>query len=417
MNRIDELRRAGCTISKIGQETGFDRKTIRKYLKDRSIPIYGPRAPRSGILDAFKPHIEKMFKSGVWNAVVILHDLRKLGYRGGYTSVKDYVRPRRREAQQAAVRRFETPPGKQGQVDWGDLGDIEYPDGGKQNLSCFVLTLGSSRGMFADASVDQKLPTLLRMHELAFAELGGVPEEILYDQMKTVVVRTLTVGTDDRGEIRWNPTFLDFARYWGFTPRLCAAYRPQTKGKVESGVKYIRRNFLCGRRAESLEDFANQLRVWVSEVANKRVHGTTHRVVAEALEEERPFLQPAGARPAYPLASECMRKVSRDAYIAYRTNLYPAPWQSAGREVCVRVADDVLRILRDGMCVATHLLKSGKHQRVEDTAGLHADMPYTATSSRAKTMITIRPGAPEVEQRSLQTYVEAAERDAKERAA
>jgi transposase len=95
--------------------------------------------------------------------------------------------------------------------------------------------------MMAEAALDQKLGTLLRMHEEAFRQLGGVPEEILYDRMKTV-----WTGIDDRGEIVWHPMFLDFARYWGFTPRLCSPYRAQTKGKVESGVKYVRRNFLCG---------------------------------------------------------------------------------------------------------------------------------------------------------------------------
>ena len=98
-------------------------------------------------------------------------------------------------------------------------------------------------------------------------------------------------------EIRWNPAFLDFARYWGFTPRLCRPYRPQTKGKVEAGVKYLRRNFLCGREADSLEDLASQLRVWLSEIAKARTHGTTHRIVSEAWQEEKAHLQPIGARP------------------------------------------------------------------------------------------------------------------------
>lgn len=416
MNRIDELRRAGCTISKISEETGYDRKTVRKYLTDRSLPAYGPRAPRSRILDAYKDEIEKKFKAGIWNAIVIFNDLRKLGYTGGYTSIKTYVRPRRGESQQIAVRRFETEPGKQGQVDWGDLGDIEYPDGSKQSISTFVLTLGNSRGMFADVSLDQRLPTLIQMHERAFAELGGVPEEILYDNMKTVVIRTLTVGTDDRGEIRWNQTFLDFARYWGFKPRLCAPYRPQTKGKVESGVKYIRGNFLCGRKAESLEDLANQMRVWLAEVANARVHGTTHRIVSEALAEEKPYLQPVGSRPPYPLYEEVTRKVSREAYVAYLTNLYPAPWQYAGKPVSVRVSDDVVRVSCDGKELVRHLLCTGKHQTI-DAGELHAGMPFASLHRQGKAMITVVVAAPEVEQRSLDVYAEAGGCDVQESAA
>jgi len=406
VNYIDELRRAGCSVSKISEETGYDRKTVRKYLKDRSVPTYGPRTPRSRILDAYKEEIDKKLKAGVWNAVVIFHDLRKLGYSGGYTSIKDYVRPRRRESQQVAVRRFETEPGKQGQVDWGDLGDIEHPDGSRQSISVFVLTLGSSRSMFADLSLDQKLPALIRMHERAFAELGGVPEEILYDNMKTVVIRALTEGTDDRGEVRWNKTFLDFARYWGFQPRLCAPYRPQTKGKVESGVKYIRRNFLSGRQAQSLEDLANQLRGWLSDVANARVHGTTRRVVSEALAEEKPHLQPVGLRPPYPLYEEVTRKVSREAYVAFRANQYAAPWQYAGKPVVVRACDDVVRIAFEGKELARHLLCAGKHQVLKDEA-LHAGMPYAPSRRLGKAKITVVAGvagAPQVEQRSLDVY-------------
>ena len=175
-----------------------------------------------------------------------------------------------------AVRRFETPPGRQAQVDWGHLGSSEF-DSIERQFWGFTFTLGYSRMMMAEAALNQKLGTLLRMHEEAFRQLGGVPEEILYDRMKTVWQEI-----DERGEMVWNPVFLDFARYWGFTPRLCRPYRAQTKGKVESGVKYVRRNFLCGlqgREPDSLEDFNTQLRQWVWNVANQRVHGTTHEQV------------------------------------------------------------------------------------------------------------------------------------------
>src|SRR5690606_12606549 len=147
-------------------------------------------------------------------------------------------------------------------------GEID-DNGRRRKLWAFVFTLGHSRAMVAAAATDQKLPTLLRLHEEAFRQLGGVPEEILYDRMKTVIE-----GTDERGETRWNRAFAEFARYWGFTPRACKPYRAQTKGKVESGVKYVRRNFLCGRTATSLQDLDGQLRAWVWETANRRVHGT-----------------------------------------------------------------------------------------------------------------------------------------------
>ena len=160
------------------------------------------------------------------------------------------------------------------------------------------MTLGYSRSLSAEAATDQKLGTLLRMHEAAFRQWGGVPQEILYDRMKTV-----WTGTDERGEIVWNPVFLDFTRYWGYTPRLCRPYRAQTKGKVESGVKYVRRNFLCGlqgREPASLSDLNAELREWVAKIANERVHGTTGEAVSERWERERISLQPLNGRLVYP---------------------------------------------------------------------------------------------------------------------
>jgi transposase len=151
-----------------------------------------------------------------------------------------------------AVRRVETPPGKQAQVDWGHLGSL-LESGEERMLWGFTMTLGYSRLMMAEAATDQKLGTLLRIHEAAFQQWGSVPEEILYDRMKTV-----WTGTDERGEIIKCAVFLDFTRYWGFTPRLCRPYPAQRKEKMEWGVKYVRRNFLCVCRSRAVEHGRSQ---------------------------------------------------------------------------------------------------------------------------------------------------------------
>ena len=188
MQEIEELKRQGLSIQSISRLLGFDRKTIRKYsLKPDGTPAYGPRAGRPSKLDAFKPYIEERQKAGVWNAQVLLRELRARGYTGGYTILKDWLQPQRESAQTVAVRRFETPPGKQAQVDWGHLGAIEI-NGQERKLNGFTFTLCYSRAMMAEAALDQKLGMLLKMHEEAFRQLGGVPEEILYDRMKTVWV-------------------------------------------------------------------------------------------------------------------------------------------------------------------------------------------------------------------------------------
>ena len=401
---IHEFKRQGLSISQISAVTGFDRKTIRKYLKGTTTPRYSPRPKKGSKLDPFKPYIAERLAAGVWNARVLLRELAQRGYSGGYTILTDYLCPLRKEAVSVAVRRFETPPGHQAQLDWGELGHIETSEG-KKTLYGFVFTLGHSRAMFADVATDTRMATLLRLHEAAFAELGGIPREILYDRMKTVIL-----GTDERGETRWNPLFSDFARHWGFTPRACRAYRPQTKGKVESGVGYIRKNFLCGREAHNLSDLRSQLRTWVWQVANQRIHGTTHRHIFTAWNEEKLLLHPLLGRSAYQYASEETRKVSRDAFLSFKGNRYSVPWRMAGQEVTVREADGHLHIQKGQERLAAHpLLASGTHQNAIIPSH-HEEIPLGNTRYGGKQRIVVRSHEgemPIVEVRSLLAYEEA----------
>ena len=397
---IGELKKQGCSIQNISTLTGFDRKTIRKYLTGQSgQPVYGPRTAQVSKLEPFKGYLNERLQAGVWNAQVLLRELRQRDYDGGYTILKDWLQPQRESARVVAVRRFETPPGKQAQVDWGHLGWLH--EGAREGqMWAFTITLGYSRMMLAEAALDQKLGTLLRMHERAFEQWGGVPEELLYDRMKTV-----WTGTDERGEIVWNSVFLDFARYWGFTPRLCRPYRAQTKGKVESGVKYVRRNFLCGlqgREPSSLPDLNAQLREWLSTVANQRVHGTTHEQVSKRWEGDRLSLNPANGRLPYPHVDQELRKVARDAYVAWQGSRYSVPWKYVGKEVWVLEAGCDVEVRHGGERIAMHGQAERRHQVVTREQH-HQGIPLGAKSS-GKTLIHIRQEAPVVEQRSLQAY-------------
>lgn len=404
VQEIEELKRQGLSIRAISRLTGYDRKTISRYLLDPDgVPAYGPRAKQPGKLDPFQPYLQERMKAGVWNARVLLRELRERGYTGGYTLLTDWLRPQRQSAQTNAVRRFETPPGKQAQVDWGHLGTLEV-DGQERKLWGFTFTLGNSRAMMSEATLDQRLGTLLRMHEEAFRQLGGVPEEILYDRMKTVWLET-----DERGEIVWNPVFLDFARYWGFTPRLCRPYRAQTKGKVESGIKYVRRNFLCGlqgREPSCLSDLNAQLRAWVWEVANQRVHGTTHDLVAARWKTEQLSLQPLDGRPPYPYVDDELRKVARDAYVSWEGSRYSVPWNYAGRQVWVRERNGSVEVHFGQQRIAVHGQAGRKHAVVTEPEH-HRGIPLGARQDH-KILIRIQDTAPVVEIRSLAVYESAA---------
>src|ERR1700689_1654605 len=400
VEEINELKREGLSIRAISRLTGYDRKTIGRYLLvPTGRPVYGPRPAPVSKLEPFKPYLKDRLQAGVWNARVLLRELRERNYSGGYSILTDWLQPQRKEALSVAVRRFETPPGKQAQVDWGHLGSITE-DGEACMLWAFTITLGYSRRMMAEAATDQKLGTLLRMHEAAFHEWGAVPEEILYDRM-----RTIWTGTDERGEIVWNAVFLDFARYWGFTPRLCRPYRAQTKGKVESGVKYVRRNFLCGlqgREPANLSDLNAQLREWIWSVANQRVHGTTHEQVAVRWDVEQFSLQSLAGKPPYPHVDGELRKVARDAYVDWQGRRYSVPWQYAGKEVWVREQDGEVEVRYSAERIARHAPAQRRHQVVTQSEH-HQGIPLGSPST-GKTLVHIQQGAPVVEQRPLAAY-------------
>jgi hypothetical protein len=218
-------------------------------------------------------------------------------------------------------------------------------------------------------------------------------------------MKTVWQEIDERGEVVWNPVFLDFARYWGFTPRLCRPYRAQTKGKVESGVKYVRRNFLCGlqgREPGSLEDLNTQLRQWVWEVANRRIHGTTHQQIAAAWQAERTNLLPLDGRPRYPFADEELRKVARDAFVSWNGSRYSVPWEYAGKEVWVRTRARDVEVRYGAARIAQHAVAARKHMVIRK-AEHHEGIPLGARQER-KTLVHIRQTAPVVEVRSLAAY-------------
>lgn len=400
VNQIEEMKRQGLSLTAIAEVTGFDRKTVRKYLAHPELePRYKPRPGRPTVLDFWEAYIEERLTAGVWNAAVLTRELKERGYKGGYSTVKEYLQPKREAARTAVVRRFETPPGRQAQVDWGHLGTLSV-NGESHRIWGFTFTLGYSRMMMAEAALDQKLGTLLRMHEEAFRQMDGVPEEILYDRMKTV-----WLSVDDRGEVVWNPVFLDFAHYWGFKPRLCKAYRAQTKGKVESGVKYVRRNFLCGllgKEPSGLDDLNAHLKSWVWTIANERVHGTTHEQPVKRWEGERGKLHPTENRPPYPYAEDEPRRVARDGYVAWQGSRYSAPWQYAGKEVWVCERDGRVEIFHGAERIAWH--DRATRGQVLTQPEHHRGIPLGGKSRGGKILLHLREMAPLVEARPLTAY-------------
>jgi transposase len=291
---IRVLHRHGKGIREIARETGSSRNTVRRYLRNESAARYKPRSRRARKLDRFKDYVVERLTSAAPERIpasVLLRELRERGYTGGYTMLKGLVASFKPKEAAAPIVRFETGPGEQMQVDWAVIRR------GSNRLSVFVATLGWSRASYVEFVTDERVETLIEAHENAFLDFGGVPQEVLYDNMRTVVLERHGYG---RGRHRFHPGFLDFARHCGFRPRLCAPYRAQTTGKVERFIRYLRESFwvpLSSRLAqEGLivdRETANlAVKRWLREVANARIHGTTGAIPAERLVSERLRLQP-----------------------------------------------------------------------------------------------------------------------------
>jgi hypothetical protein len=273
-----------------------------------------------------------------------------------YETVKRWVRPHREATLRAALTwtRFETPPGEQSQIDWGQA--VVRLGGQRVIRHIFVLTLGFSRRAFYEPCEHETLSDLLDAHERAFAYFGGHTREHLYDRPRTVCLG----GQGDR--LRWNATFKAFADFWGFEPRVCRPYRAQTKGKVEAGVKYFRRNFLPGRVFRDDVDLREQLQAWMTTVADVRVHGTTHERPGDRFAREAPTLVATTGHPSFQVDAQVARVVATDYLVSVETNRYSVPYGLIGQAVQVHRVGPELVIRHRGVVVATHPVAPGKYE-------------------------------------------------------
>lgn len=252
--------------------------------------------------------------------------------------------------------RFETGPGEQAQVDWGStlawIGEVLV------RIHVFTMVLGYSRRLFARAYLGEGLGALLDGHEKAFEHFGGRCRTVLYDNPRTIVLSR----DQETGRVEWNQGFKDRMEFYGLEVKLCRYYRAQTKGKVESGVKYVKRNGLKGQRFRSLDELNEYLCNWCLTVADQRVHGTTHERPAERFERERDALLAVDLRPAPPRERMEKRKVPKDAFVAVETNRYPVPFGWVGQEVTVRILFEEIVVHGPGEESVRHRRLMGQHE-------------------------------------------------------
>lgn len=291
---IRVLAKHGKGVREIAREVGVSRNTVRRYLRDTEASRYKKRPARPAKIDPFKGYIRERLAAAAPDLIpakVLFDEIRERGYGGGYTMVQMFVAGFKPVPKADPVVRFETAPGQQMQVDWATI------QRGRNRLSVFVATLGWSRAAYVEFVTEERVETLIGCHERAFLAFGGVPREVLTDNMKTVVIDRDAYGP---GKHRFHAGFLDFAGHCGFRPRLCRPYRARTKGKVERFIRYVRASFYVPFASRLAQDgipvdavAANTaVRRWLREVANARVHATTKAVPAERLAIEREALAP-----------------------------------------------------------------------------------------------------------------------------
>ena len=288
----------GVSKAELSRRFGVNRRTIHYWIEtgqlDRDLEAggsrYAPRPPMVHKLDPYKAIIDARLEAfPKLSAKRLFDEVRAAGYPGSYSRVSDYVRAMRPREPVEPVVRFETPAGRQGQVDFGTF---RLPWGRRHAL---VVVLGYSRLLWLRFYCRQTMPVLMEGLESAFGTFGGVPHELLFDQMRAVVL------SDDRcagGGLVLNEEFLRFAAHWGFLPRSCRPRRAKTKGKVERPIRYIRDSFFYGREFANDDDLNEQALRWLEATANVRRHATTgERPVDRFERDERAVLRPLANSP------------------------------------------------------------------------------------------------------------------------
>lgn len=362
MRRLQGL---GWGTKRIAAELGCSRNTVRRWLSIGRWEGYG-RPGRRSALDGLEAWLEERFHRHAGNADVVHQELvAEHGVVVSLRTVERAVAGWRRDlaATARATVRFETPPGRQLQIDFGER-RVEIA-GELVRVHLFVATLGYSRRRYVQAFRCERQASWLAGIEGAFAHFGGMPEEVLLDNPRALVVHHDAATR----EVRFHERFLAFASYWGFRPRACAPYRARTKGKDERSVGYVKRNAIAGRSFASWDAFEAHLAQWTREVADVRVHGTTGETPLARFVVEAQALRPLDGKPPFEQTRELVRQVGADCSVEVDTNAYSVPWRLLGESVQVQVTRGRVRVLHAGGEVALHDERTGlRRQRVVDPA-------------------------------------------------
>lgn len=362
------------SMESIARELGINRKTVIRVVRRRSVILVPKHRERRTQLDPFKEVLRvQLRKDPKVTGSALLNQLRRLGYTGGITVLREFLLKERGQMVRPrdAFLRLEFGPGEVAQVDWGEFGDV-FGDGVK--VHCFAMVMAFSRMMYVEFTRSEKFEEFIRCHENAYRFFGGAPKECWYDNLASAVSDRMS------GLIRFNARFMAYTAHHLVRPHACNVASGNEKGRVESLIKYIRMNFWSGRQFIDFADLQKQAIVWRNDIANSREHRSHRRVVRLVFEaEEKSHLLPLNPVP-YDTDEIFSRSVTADFHLQYESNRYSVPWTLVGMTVTVRVNPNEIKVFYNEKFICSHLRSYLKNK------------VYTTDAHRAG-LLQCKPGA------------------------
>ena len=353
----DRRDRDRLSIAQIARELHLNARTVGRWLAaDRFRQRQTPA--RSSKLDQYKGQIVRWLQTHPYTATQVHLRLREAGYSGGITIIKDYIQ-QVRPPRTPAFLKLSFAPGECAQVDWGQFGSINVGNT-RRRLSFFVMVLCYSRLMYVEFTVSETMEHFLACHANAFAFFGGVPGKVMVDNLKSAVLRRIMGQAPV-----FNPRYKDFADHFGFRIAPCDVGAANEKGRVENAVGYVKKNLLAGLELTDFAQINPAARQWLDNVANVRIHGSTHRKPVELLDIEKPHLKPMPSQP-YDVGVIRPARANTQFRVMVDTNTYSVPAQYAGAALTVKLYPDHLCLYHQDKLIARHVRCYDRHQDFED---------------------------------------------------
>jgi transposase len=393
VDRIREWAGQGVPVKQIARRLGIARNSVRRYLAGARVGFQDRPAARRLDEDTQR-EVERLFGSvAEGNTVVVQQELAAQGIEVELRTLQRAVAPLRQEARARAraTVRFETAPGQQMQIDFGQK--VVAIAGEDVTVHLMTVVLGYSRRLFCRAFLAERQDDWLEGIDAACRHFGGLTEQVLCDNASPLV----TSHDPTTGAVVWHPGFAAFCRDRGLTPRACRPRRARTKGKIERGVGYVKHNALAGRSFVAFVALQRHLAKWIVEVADCRIHGTTNEQPIIRFErDERQALRPLPARPLAIRTRRLDRRVSADCFVDIDTIRYSVPHRHVREHVQVVVGIDRVEVWLRGACIAGHVRSFEPGAWVRDPAhfeGLYRPetTPPTARVSPPETNPVARP--------------------------